>query len=162
MARGKREPPAGAGDARADEVDADEEGVQQREGQNGPHGPFRRCHACAGLGRHSDDDRRRQPGRGAGGHQQLAPDGVDGQVRRAVRGEGDGRHGGAARHGNVGVGGSVFKLAYHGTRERMGEVARRRGERGGGVPAGAGAGARPRGGGGGPPSRSCPTARGCR
>ncbi|HEY7068947.1 MAG TPA: acyl-CoA dehydrogenase family protein [Acidimicrobiales bacterium] len=31
----------------------------------------------------------------------------------------------AARHGNPGVGGSVFKLAYHETRERMGEVALR-------------------------------------
>ncbi|HZM31095.1 MAG TPA: acyl-CoA dehydrogenase family protein [Acidimicrobiales bacterium] len=31
----------------------------------------------------------------------------------------------AARHGNAGVGGSVFKLAYHETRERMGEVALR-------------------------------------
>ena len=31
----------------------------------------------------------------------------------------------AARHGNPGVGGSVFKLAYHETRERMGEVAYR-------------------------------------
>jgi alkylation response protein AidB-like acyl-CoA dehydrogenase len=31
----------------------------------------------------------------------------------------------AARHGNVGVGGSVFKLAYHETRERMGEAALR-------------------------------------
>ncbi len=29
----------------------------------------------------------------------------------------------AARHGTPGVGGSVFKLAYHETRERMGEVA---------------------------------------
>ncbi len=29
----------------------------------------------------------------------------------------------AARHGSPGVGGSVFKLAYHETRERMGEVA---------------------------------------
>jgi len=29
----------------------------------------------------------------------------------------------AARHGSPGVGGSVFKLAYHATRERMGEVA---------------------------------------
>jgi alkylation response protein AidB-like acyl-CoA dehydrogenase len=29
----------------------------------------------------------------------------------------------AARHGNAGVGGSVFKLAYHETRERLGEVA---------------------------------------
>jgi alkylation response protein AidB-like acyl-CoA dehydrogenase len=29
----------------------------------------------------------------------------------------------AARHGSPGVGGSVFKLAYHDTRERMGEVA---------------------------------------
>jgi alkylation response protein AidB-like acyl-CoA dehydrogenase len=29
----------------------------------------------------------------------------------------------AARYGNPGVGGSVFKLAYHETRERMGEVA---------------------------------------
>ncbi|MFP3901390.1 MAG: acyl-CoA dehydrogenase family protein [Acidimicrobiia bacterium] len=31
----------------------------------------------------------------------------------------------AAREGNVGVGGSVFKLAYHETRERMGDVALR-------------------------------------
>jgi alkylation response protein AidB-like acyl-CoA dehydrogenase len=31
----------------------------------------------------------------------------------------------AARHGSPGVGGSVFKLAYHETRERMGEVALR-------------------------------------
>jgi alkylation response protein AidB-like acyl-CoA dehydrogenase len=31
----------------------------------------------------------------------------------------------AARHGTPGVGGSVFKLAYHETRERMGEVALR-------------------------------------
>ena len=31
----------------------------------------------------------------------------------------------AARHGNPGVGGSVFKLAYHETRERMGELALR-------------------------------------
>jgi alkylation response protein AidB-like acyl-CoA dehydrogenase len=31
----------------------------------------------------------------------------------------------AARHGNAGVGGSVFKLAYHETRERMGEAALR-------------------------------------
>lgn len=31
----------------------------------------------------------------------------------------------AARHGNPGAGGSVFKLAYHATRERMGEVAMR-------------------------------------
>ena len=31
----------------------------------------------------------------------------------------------AARHGNPGVGGSVFKLAYHETRERMSEVALR-------------------------------------
>jgi alkylation response protein AidB-like acyl-CoA dehydrogenase len=31
----------------------------------------------------------------------------------------------AARHGTPGVGGSVFKLAYHGTRERMGDVAYR-------------------------------------
>jgi alkylation response protein AidB-like acyl-CoA dehydrogenase len=31
----------------------------------------------------------------------------------------------AARHGNPGVGGSVFKLAYHETRERLGEVALR-------------------------------------
>jgi alkylation response protein AidB-like acyl-CoA dehydrogenase len=31
----------------------------------------------------------------------------------------------AARYGNPGVGGSVFKLAYHETRERMGEVALR-------------------------------------
>jgi alkylation response protein AidB-like acyl-CoA dehydrogenase len=31
----------------------------------------------------------------------------------------------AARHGNPGVGGSVFKLAYHETRERMGQVALR-------------------------------------
>ena len=31
----------------------------------------------------------------------------------------------AARYGNAGVGGSVFKLAYHETRERMGEVALR-------------------------------------
>ncbi|HET6949969.1 MAG TPA: acyl-CoA dehydrogenase family protein [Acidimicrobiales bacterium] len=29
----------------------------------------------------------------------------------------------AARHGTAGVGGSVFKLAYHATRERMGDVA---------------------------------------
>ncbi len=29
----------------------------------------------------------------------------------------------AARHGSPGVGGSIFKLAYHETRERMGEVA---------------------------------------
>jgi alkylation response protein AidB-like acyl-CoA dehydrogenase len=31
----------------------------------------------------------------------------------------------AARHGNPGVGGSVFKLAYHETRQRLGEVALR-------------------------------------
>jgi alkylation response protein AidB-like acyl-CoA dehydrogenase len=31
----------------------------------------------------------------------------------------------AARHGTPGVGGSVFKLAYHETRERMGELALR-------------------------------------
>jgi alkylation response protein AidB-like acyl-CoA dehydrogenase len=31
----------------------------------------------------------------------------------------------AQRHGTVGVGGSIFKLAYHDTRERMGEVALR-------------------------------------
>ncbi|HEX6237004.1 MAG TPA: acyl-CoA dehydrogenase family protein [Acidimicrobiales bacterium] len=31
----------------------------------------------------------------------------------------------AAREGNVGVGGSIFKLAYHETRERMGDVALR-------------------------------------
>src|SRR5690606_2478003 len=31
----------------------------------------------------------------------------------------------AARHGTPGVGGSVFKLAYHETPERMGEVALR-------------------------------------
>jgi alkylation response protein AidB-like acyl-CoA dehydrogenase len=31
----------------------------------------------------------------------------------------------AARHGNAGVGGSVFKLAYHETRERMGQAALR-------------------------------------
>jgi alkylation response protein AidB-like acyl-CoA dehydrogenase len=31
----------------------------------------------------------------------------------------------AARHGTSGVGGSVFKLAYHATRERMGDVAYR-------------------------------------
>jgi alkylation response protein AidB-like acyl-CoA dehydrogenase len=31
----------------------------------------------------------------------------------------------AARHGSPGVGGSIFKLAYHETRERMGEVALR-------------------------------------
>jgi alkylation response protein AidB-like acyl-CoA dehydrogenase len=31
----------------------------------------------------------------------------------------------AARHGNPGVGGSVFKLAYHETRERLGDVALR-------------------------------------
>ncbi|HET6772779.1 MAG TPA: acyl-CoA dehydrogenase family protein [Acidimicrobiales bacterium] len=31
----------------------------------------------------------------------------------------------AARHGNAGVGGSVFKLAYHETRQRLGEVALR-------------------------------------
>jgi alkylation response protein AidB-like acyl-CoA dehydrogenase len=31
----------------------------------------------------------------------------------------------AARHGNAGVGGSVFKLAYHETRQRLGDVALR-------------------------------------